>query len=208
MSVLFSLLVARLMTPLLAAYFLKPHAHPTPTRPMPARYKRALEWALAHRWASVGISVAFLVLSVLLARTIPTGFQPSGDPGYVYMNVQGPPGATRLDMERAALETTRLFRAQPDVDTVFAQIGSSGQNGDITSGRIVAKLKDHRSHTTDQMKQLMRDKLALIPRTPASPSSRRTAAARTPRSSSPARTARLWPRPRSSCCARCAASPT
>ena len=162
MSVLFSLLVARLMTPLLAAYFLKPHAHPKPARPMPARYKRALDWALAHRWASVALSVAFLVLSIVLARTIPTGFQPSGDPGYVYMNVQGPPGATRLDMERAALETTRLFEAQPDVQRVYAQIGSSGPNGDITSGRIVAKLKDHRSHTTDQVKQLMRDKLPLI----------------------------------------------
>ena len=163
MSVLFSLLVARLMTPLLAAYFLKPHAHPKPARPMPARYKRALDWALAHRWAACGMSIAFLVASTLLARTIPTGFQPSGDPGYIYMNVQGPPGATRLDMERASLETTRLFRAQPDVDTVYAQIGSAGANGDLTSGRILAKLKAHRSHTTDQMKQLMRGKLALIP---------------------------------------------
>jgi HAE1 family hydrophobic/amphiphilic exporter-1 len=79
------------------------------------------------------------------------------------MGVQGPPGATRQDMERAVLETTKLFKAQPDVDTVYAQIGSAGANGDITSGRIVAKLKAHRSHTTDQMKQLMRDKLALIP---------------------------------------------
>jgi HAE1 family hydrophobic/amphiphilic exporter-1 len=78
------------------------------------------------------------------------------------MNVQGPPGATRQDMERASLETTRLFMAQPDVDTVFAQIGSSGANGDLTSGRIVAKLKDHRSHTTTEMKQLMRDKLPLV----------------------------------------------
>ena len=163
MSVLFSLLVARLMTPLLAAYFLKPHAHPKPARPMPERYTRALNWALAHRWASVGLSIAFLGLSIVLARSIPTGFQPSGDPGYVYMNVQGPPGSTRQDMERAALATTRLFRQQPDVDTVFAQIGSSGPNGDLTSGRIVAKLKDHRAHTTNEMKQLMRDKLASIP---------------------------------------------
>ena len=162
MSVLFSLLVARLMTPLLAAYFLKPHPHPKPARPMPERYVRALNWALAHRWASVGISVVFLALSIGLAKTIPTGFQPSGDPGYIYMDVQGPPGATRVDMERASLATTRLFRAQPDVSTVFAQIGSSGPNGDITSGRIIARLKPHRSHTTDQMKQLMRDKLPLI----------------------------------------------
>ena len=163
MSVMFSLLVARLMTPLLAAYFLKPHAHPKPSRPMPVRYKQALDWALTHKWTSLGVSVLFLVIASGLARTIPTGFQPSGDPGYVYMNVQGPPGATRQDMERASLETTRLFMAQPDVATVFSQIGSSGPNGDLTSGRILAKLKDHRTHTTDQVKQMMRGKLALIP---------------------------------------------
>ena len=162
MAVLFSLLVARLMTPLLAAYFLKPHAHPEPPKPMPERYRKSLEWALDHRWASVAIGAAFVTVSVLLATTIPTGFQPSGDPGYVYMDVQGPPGATRQDMERASEETTRLFMAQPDVETVFAQIGSSGANGDLTSGRIVAKLKAKRSHTTDQMKQLMRDKLPSI----------------------------------------------
>jgi HAE1 family hydrophobic/amphiphilic exporter-1 len=162
MSVLFSLLVARLMTPLMAAYFLKPHAHPRPPKPMPERYKRTLDWALAHRWASVGIAVAFTVGSIVLGRMIPTAFQPTGDPGFIYMDVQGPPGATRQDMERAVLETTRVFMAQPDVGTVFGQIGSAGPNGDITSGRIIANLKPHRSHTTDQMKQLMRDKLPQI----------------------------------------------
>lgn len=162
MSVLFSLLVARLLTPLLAAYFLKPSLHPTPPKPLPVRYKQILDWALEHKWASTGVGFAFLVVSIGLATTIPTGFQPTGDPGYVYMNVQGPPGATRRDMERAALEVTRLFMGQADVATVYAQIGSSGVNGDLTSGRIVAKLKDHRSHTTEQMKQLMRGKLPLI----------------------------------------------
>ncbi len=163
MAVLFSLLVARLLTPLLAAYFIKPHAHPKPPKPLPRRYKQALDWALDHKWMSSAIGGAFLVLSVILASQLPTGFQPSGDPGYIYMQVQGPPGATKDDMQRAVLETTRLFRAQPDVNMVFGQIGSTGAGGDLTSGRIIALLKAQRSHTTDQMKQLMRDKLRAIP---------------------------------------------
>jgi HAE1 family hydrophobic/amphiphilic exporter-1 len=163
MAVLFSLLVARLATPLMAAYFLKAHRHPHPPKPIPARYKRALDWALTHKWLSSGLGAAFLVVTSVLASAIPTGFQPTGDPGYIYMDVQGPPGATRQDMERAVVETTRLFRAQADVEQVFGQIGSSGANGDLTSGRIIALLKAHRAHTTDQMKQLMRDKLRLIP---------------------------------------------
>jgi HAE1 family hydrophobic/amphiphilic exporter-1 len=66
-------------------------------------------------------------------------------------------------MERAVVETTRLFRAQADVDKVYAQIGSSGAGGDLTSGRIVVLLKANRTHTTAQMKQLMRDALRSIP---------------------------------------------
>jgi HAE1 family hydrophobic/amphiphilic exporter-1 len=163
MSVLFSLLVARLLTPLMAAYFIKPHEHPKPPKPLPRRYRQSLEWALDHKWASTGLGALFLVLSIALATTLPSGFQPSGDPGYIYMSVQGPPGATRLDMERAVMETTRIWRDQPDVERVYGQMGSSGSNGDLTSGRVIALLKKQRGHTTDQMKELMRDKLRLIP---------------------------------------------
>jgi HAE1 family hydrophobic/amphiphilic exporter-1 len=61
------------------------------------------------------------------------------------------------------LQTTRLFKAQADVGAVFGQIGSTGGGGDLTSGSIIALLKDQRTHTTAQMKQLMRDKLRDIP---------------------------------------------
>jgi HAE1 family hydrophobic/amphiphilic exporter-1 len=163
MAVLFSLLVARLLTPLLAAYFLKPHHAPRPAKPLPRTYRRVLDWALDHKWMSCACGGLFLAASIGLASLLPTGFQPSGDPGYIYMGVQGPPGATRGDMERAVIETTDLFRKQPDVERVFGQIGSAGAAGDLTSGRIIALLKPHRSHTTTQMKQLMRDQLHLIP---------------------------------------------
>ena len=163
MAVLFSLLVARLLTPLLAAYFIKPHPHPKPPKPLPRAYSHALDWALANKWKATGLGGLFLVLSMGLASRLPTGFQPSGDPGYIYMQVQGPPGATREDMQRAVVETTRLFKAQADVGQVFGQIGSTGAGGDLTSGRIIALLKAKRVHTTSQMKQLMRDRLREIP---------------------------------------------
>jgi HAE1 family hydrophobic/amphiphilic exporter-1 len=51
LAVLFSLLVARLLTPLMAAYFLVPK--PAKTAELPMLYRRALTWALDHRWASV-----------------------------------------------------------------------------------------------------------------------------------------------------------
>ena len=82
-AVIFSLLVARLLTPLMAAYLLKPAAHPHERKPFTGPYRRTLEWALDHRIiASVAGGVLF-VLSLMLIPLLPKGFQPPGDPDYL-----------------------------------------------------------------------------------------------------------------------------
>jgi HAE1 family hydrophobic/amphiphilic exporter-1 len=48
-AVLFSLVVARLVTPLMAAYFLKATSTPHERKPFEGFYRNTLEWALAHR---------------------------------------------------------------------------------------------------------------------------------------------------------------
>ena len=60
-AVLFSLLVARLLTPLLAAYFLKPTPIPRPRGDLRPFYRRSLDWALAHPW----------IMSALGGRDLP-----------------------------------------------------------------------------------------------------------------------------------------
>ncbi len=62
-AVLFSLVVARLLTPLLAAYFLAPKvARERP--PLPRIYTRSLAWALDHRIWSVAIGGVIFLLSM------------------------------------------------------------------------------------------------------------------------------------------------
>lgn len=170
-AVLFSLVVARLLTPLLAAYFLKPHVHVEPLRPFTGQYRRILDWMLDHRWAATGLGALVFVTSLVIVATLPTGFQPIGDPGFLYLQVQGPPGATRDDMDEAVARATRTLLAQPAVDRVFAQIGSSsggaigapGSGSDIREGTITVVLRHDRSVTTDQFRQLSRPLLARIP---------------------------------------------
>ncbi|HUO22359.1 MAG TPA: efflux RND transporter permease subunit [Caulobacteraceae bacterium] len=162
LAVLFSLAVARLMTPLMAAYFLLPARHAKPAPELPRFYRQSLDWALGHKWKAVGLAGLFLVFSVGMAMLLPTGFQPVGDPGYIYMQVDGQPGATRDDMRQAVSDATRLIDAEPDVQSVFAQIGSTDANGDLTNGRLIALLRDKRGHTTEQVKQRLRDRLRSI----------------------------------------------
>ena len=162
-AVLFSLAVARLLTPLMAAYFLVPVRHATPAPDLPRFYQKSLDWALGHKWMASGLAVLFLIFSLVKASMLPTGFQPVGDPGYIYMSVDGAPGATRQDMQKAVLDATRLIRAQPDVQDVFTQIGTTDSGGDLTSGKLIALLKDKRGHTTEQVKQILRGRLLGIP---------------------------------------------
>ena len=170
-AVLFSLLVARLLTPLLAAYFLKPTMDPHPREPLHPRYRRLLDWAIDNKWKSAGIGAGVFVAAIILLRFLPTGLQPAGDPGYVYLAMQGPPGATHDDMERAARQLTDGLLAQPDTDRVFAQIGGADNSGgftagggaDLRNGTITVVLKDKRKLDTEAYKASIRPLLRDIP---------------------------------------------
>lgn len=172
-AVLFSLVVARFATPPMAAYFLKAKAHAKPPAPLGGFYKKTLDWALHHRWAAsiLGGLIFFVSLGVMASPLLPKGFQPIADSGYFYLQMEGPPGVTREGMDRAVREVTRRLRAYPDVETVFAQTGSSsGGSGfgpaggsDVRDGTITVVLKDHRSMTTDAFKKRIRPMLREIP---------------------------------------------
>jgi HAE1 family hydrophobic/amphiphilic exporter-1 len=171
-AVLFSLLVARLVTPLMAAYFLKPSTKPHPRKPFEGFYRNVLEWALAHRIISAIIGVLLFFGSVSLAALLPQGFQPPGDPDYVYINVQGPPGATLQDMEETVQAVTRVMQAQPEVTDVFTQVGSTVANfgpgggpggSDLRGGTLTVLMRSDRKVTGNQLKDRVRAEIAAIP---------------------------------------------
>ncbi len=163
-SVLFSLLVARFLTPLLAAYFLKPSGHAKPERKLDGPYRRVLDWALAHRWVSAALGGLILAGSLWMMTTRPVGFQPIGDPGYVYLNLEGPPGVTRGQMGVAVTQVDHILMGQGDVLRVFSQVGPGSDSGnDVRNGTITVVLKKKRAHTTDQFKELIRPLLRTVP---------------------------------------------
>jgi HAE1 family hydrophobic/amphiphilic exporter-1 len=159
-AVLSSLLVARLLTPLMAAYFLKPSAHPKPRKPFTGSYRRIVEWALAHRWRSLAGAGLLFVASLWLATTLPTGFTPESDNGIVDIQVEGPPGVTLEEMRRATTLLTDRLHEQGDVDLVFASIGSGGSVG---TGTVTILLKKERERTTQAFQAAIRPVLLTIP---------------------------------------------
>jgi HAE1 family hydrophobic/amphiphilic exporter-1 len=158
-AVIFSLVIARFLTPVLAAYFLKPR-EPQPHRPLPAYYARALDWNLAHPWLGLGFGTLLLLGSLALAATVPTGFNPVPDNGISYLSIEGPQGASLEQMERAVDDVTRMIRKQPDVERVFAQVGAEGA---LSSGHMTVILKRQRSMTTDAFQRSLAGILRQVP---------------------------------------------
>ena len=169
-AVLFSLLIARFVTPLMAAYFLRAAPHPVSARALPGFYARTLDAALARPWLACAVGLLAFVAANALATTIPTRFQPIADRGYFYLDVQGPPGATQHDMDRAVRRVTDELRKRDEVDRVFAQIGSTSSSGPggggadaANGGTITVVLADDRAITTDAFQRSLTAMLRTIP---------------------------------------------
>jgi HAE1 family hydrophobic/amphiphilic exporter-1 len=171
-AVLFSLAVARLVTPLMAAYLLKAGAAAHPRKPFEGRYRKMLEWALAHRIVCLIAGTVLFFGSCSLALLLPQGFQPAGDPDFIYVDIQGPPGATVANMEDTAARLNTLFQREADVTGVFVQIGSTVSSfgpgasfggGDLRSGTATILLKGKRHESGDEIKRRLRTAVRAIP---------------------------------------------
>ena len=173
-AVVFSLLVARFVSPLMAAYFLKPSKAHLDARKLPGFYENTLKWALKHRLIASFFGFLTFVGAIVSAMVLPAGFIPTEDPGYIMFNISAPPGSTREQMERSATELSELLEKQPDTKDVFITIGSGGAGGQaaaangggggagMSSGSAILVMDDHHKMHTEELKQLIRPQLAGI----------------------------------------------
>jgi hydrophobe/amphiphile efflux-1 (HAE1) family protein len=137
-SVLFSLVVARMLTPLIAAHFMKRVEHKPETGIMMRTYLRMLTWALAHKKATLTLAFGFFAASLFLFSKMPTSLVANVDRGESIFQVELPPGATLADTEGAMRRIGDVVLARPEVKRVFATVGtpSTGSRGSTAAGGI------------------------------------------------------------------------
>ena len=169
-AVLFSLLTARLLTPLMAAYLLKPAPDPHPRGPLTGPYRDALEWALSHRWLSILGGALVFAASIGLAAILPKGLQPEQNPDYYYINIQGPPGATPEAMEQIVRNVSQVVRTRPETEHIFATVGSTSSSGffgggasNLDQGTVTVVIANHRKLSVPKIKDQLRPYLLSIP---------------------------------------------
>ncbi len=128
-AVVFSLVVARLLTPLLGAYFLRAPPKPRPEGALLRGYGVVLRWSLSHRKTTIAAGIAFFVFSLSLIPLISRDFIPAPDRGRISLAIELPPGATLEQTDAVVQRATRMIRQQPEVVSVFASLGTSTGGG-------------------------------------------------------------------------------
>ena len=123
-QVFFSLLAARFVTPMLAAYFLKPRpACGAPDGLVMRLYGRILAWSVRHYYMTVGLGLVAFVLALLSTQLLPSGFLPAQDTGRSTLSVELPPGSPLSATQAVTEEIARRLRQRPEVKSVFVDGG-------------------------------------------------------------------------------------
>ena len=144
-AVLFSLLVARLITPMLAAYFLRARdsvGHDVADGWIMRGYLRLIAltmrtWRLPYIRIRVGnyyltmlAALALLVVSVYFMTRIPGSFLPAEDASRISVSVELPPGSTLADTDDVTGQMQAMIAPIDGVDGVLV-IGGSSPVGEL-----------------------------------------------------------------------------
>jgi hydrophobe/amphiphile efflux-1 (HAE1) family protein len=165
-AVFFSLLVARLITPLLAAYFMRSKERREHEGRMLRGYTRLVRWSVAHHYKAVGLGLAIFAASIGSFYLLPSGFLPAEDTGRTLLAVELPPGS-RLEETRAVTgSVTRRILARPDVKSVFVSGGKvMGGGAEVRKATLVVNLvpKAKRKLSQSRIKAEIGEDLAQVP---------------------------------------------
>jgi HAE1 family hydrophobic/amphiphilic exporter-1 len=126
-AVLISLLVARLITPVMGAYLLKPQHEPERQSRLMQRYLALVRWGLGHRPLAVLSGVLLFAASVALAPLLPKTFIPASDRSTSTINFELPPGTGLAETSAVAEQARQVLMRQPEVKKVLATIGTGAQ---------------------------------------------------------------------------------
>lgn len=157
-AVLLSLAVARMITPMAAAYFLKAHgqAEHGEGRLMDA-YMAVLRWSLGHRAAVVVLGGGGALIATFFAfATLPFTFQPTINTDYSQVKIELVPGTTLEQARKVTQQVSDLLMQDKDVvETAFSDI-------EPTKADIFLTLKKDRPISSVEWERKVAPRLAQV----------------------------------------------
>ena len=179
-AVLVSLAVARMITPMLAAYFLKSHGHASHGEGwLMDKYMAVLHWTLDqskyhavkrqatgwrrrlarlydHRVWIVGIGALTFAATIVSAMGIPFTFQPAQDNDFSRVRIFLPPGTTLKQTEDVADRVRTMMGDAPEVKSAYSNIS-------VGSASVFLTLREDRRRTSVQFERSWAPRLNQIP---------------------------------------------
>ncbi len=129
-AVFLSLVVARMLTPMMAAYLLKPSAAHHHEPRWLATYEKWVEACLHHRFMTLLVTGGFFIGSFALVPLLPSGFIPPDDFSQSQVHLSLPPGSTLQDTLAAAEQARVVIQSNPHVIMVYTAVGGGKSGSD------------------------------------------------------------------------------
>ena len=135
LAVMASLVVARMLTPMMAAYLLKARDHEQVKESViMQKYMRLAAICLEHRFLTICAASAFFIGSLFLIPLLPTGFIPPDDNPQTQVFVELAPGSSLTQTKESAEAARKLVAGIKYVNSIYTTIGSGSAGTDPMAG--------------------------------------------------------------------------
>ncbi|MEH2266576.1 efflux RND transporter permease subunit [Nostoc sp.] len=174
-ALLASLIVSLTLTPLMAAYFLKPdqeHENHKPTllkrllTPfrqgfgwLERSYATVLDLALKNRGLVLAVAIAFIYLGYSLYPFVGQEMMPLADSGQFMATVEAQAGTSFAKTDAIAQKFEQILKQQPEIEKISSEVGFELTNnstyfsgysmGGVNSASMIVTLKDRGERTRD-----------------------------------------------------------
>ncbi|WP_255828674.1 efflux RND transporter permease subunit [Marinomonas rhizomae] len=168
-AVLSSLLVARLLTPMMAAYLLKPKVHKKDKKQskLLTLYLSIVQWTLAHRLTTLIATFVLFAASISLVPLLNTGLMPASNTNYTSVNIELAPGSAFNKTLEKSEEARKALMEVAGIDHVFTTVGVAGgedSSGDIRKSKLTLILKKRGERATQsEIEKTLRSVLINVP---------------------------------------------
>lgn len=130
LAVFASLVVARVLTPMMAAYLLKPIVHEEKEPGWLRLYMKCVNWSMKHRVKTMVLATLFFFGSVFLIPLLPTGFIPPDDNSQTQVYLELPPGSTLQQTVDVAEQARLAVTTVNHVKSVYTTVGGGSAGSD------------------------------------------------------------------------------
>jgi len=141
LAVFASLVVARVLTPMMAAYMLKPIVTPAAEPRWLTHYMGWVAWCTRHRLVTLFLATVFFIGSIMLVPLLPKGFIPPDDNSQTQVYVELPPGSTLKQTQASAEQARQILSQVQHVKSIYTTIGGGSAGTDPFSGSGAAEVR-------------------------------------------------------------------